>query len=87
MSKRHFYLIIFCSVISSTIQAQIKGKTLDDLAYKYATESFDRLYEFLSIPNDAHYPKDMETNVQWCEKEFQQRGFTTKRRETPTLPP
>ena len=62
-------------VFNSTTSAQIKGNALADLAHKYATASFDRLYELLSIPNDAHYPKEIERNIQWCEKEFQQRGF------------
>lgn len=53
---------------------------------KYAQESFPRLKELLSIPNDAHFPKDIEKNVAWCEKEFTPRGFKTTRLETPTVP-
>ena len=86
MKSKLFFSLILLLIFSSTINAQIKGKALDNLAHKYATESFDRLYELLAIPNDAHYPKDMEKNIQWCEKEFQQRGFTTNRLETPTIP-
>jgi len=84
-SKLFFFLLFFLFQINIAF-TQIKGKALDDLAHKYATESFDRLYEFLSIPNDAHYPKEIERNIQWCEKEFQQRGFSVNRLETPTVP-
>jgi len=48
--------------------------------------SIPLLRELLAIPNDAHFPKDIEKNVQWCEKEFGQRGFSTKRLETETVP-
>ena len=52
----------------------------------YAQASFPRLKELLSLPNDAHYPKDIEKNVQWCEQEFAKRGFHLSRLETPTVP-
>ena len=86
MIARLTYLCFFFLSFSINSFAQIEGKALDDLAHKYATESFDRLYELLSIPNDAHYPKEIEKNIQWCEKEFQQRGFSINRLETPTVP-
>ena len=86
MTKYQLFSFFFLLCITISAKAQIEGKALDDLAYKHATASFDRLYEFLSIPNDAHYPKDMEKNIQWCEKEFEQRGFSTTRLETPTIP-
>lgn len=40
----------------------------------------------LSLPNDAHFPQDIEKNVQWCEQAFAKRGFTTQRLNTPTVP-
>lgn len=44
------------------------------------------LRELLSIPNDAFYPGDIERNVSWCETAFENRGFTTKRIPTSTVP-
>lgn len=85
--KSKLTILMLCVLFFSTnALAQIQGKKLDDLAHKYATESFDRLYEFLSIPNDAHYPEDIEKNIQWCEKEFESRGFSTNRLTTSTVP-
>ena len=81
-------LLIFLILIL-TIQpgnTQIDKENLDALAFQYASESFDRLRDFLAIPNDAHYPKDMEQNIQWCEKEFAKRKFTTQRLATATIP-
>lgn len=59
---------------------------LGQLAKKYAMASFREFYDFLSLPNDAHFPADIEKNVQWCEAAFAKRGFTTRRLQTPTVP-
>ena len=53
---------------------------------EYAQQSLPRLKELLAIPNDAHFHDDIEENVIWCEKEFEQRGFTTQRLNTPAVP-
>jgi acetylornithine deacetylase/succinyl-diaminopimelate desuccinylase-like protein len=52
----------------------------------YGKNSLPLLKDLLAIPNDAHYPKDIELNVQWCEREFLKRGFSLTRLETPTVP-
>lgn len=44
------------------------------------------LVEFLSLPCDAAIPRDMEANIQWVEKNFANRGFTSTRMTTPTQP-
>lgn len=66
--------------------AQPSGKALHQLSEKYATASWGQFYELLSISNDAHYPADIEKNVQWCERAFGERGFTTRRMPTETVP-
>ncbi len=65
---------------------KIKSSELDELALQYAKGSFDELYDFFSIPNDATYPEDIEKNVSWCENAFSKRGFETQRLETSTVP-
>lgn len=42
--------------------------------------------EVLSIPNDAHFPDDIEKNIAWCESAFAKRGFSTSRLETAGIP-
>ncbi|HKK76151.1 MAG TPA: M20/M25/M40 family metallo-hydrolase [Saprospiraceae bacterium] len=70
--------------LSSHLTAQTRA---DDATYwKYAKASFPQLKELLAIPNDAHFPEDVERNVQWCEAHFTQRGFTTQRLETKAAP-
>ena len=44
------------------------------------------LREILSIPNDGLRMPEIELNVQWCERHFSERGFTTKRIATPKAP-
>jgi len=80
-------LFLFLGVMLSTLTSVAqKKKNQDDLIQKHAIESFKDLYALLSIPNDAHYPKDIEKNIKWCENAFTKRGFTTSRLETPTVP-
>lgn len=60
--------------------------TRDAIATRHAIASLREFYELLSIPNDAHFPNDIEKNVQWCESAFTKRGFTTQRLQTSTVP-
>lgn len=58
----------------------------DAQALTYAQSSFPELYDFFSMPNDSNYPDQLENNLVWCEAAFANRGFITKRLETPTVP-
>ncbi|HMP99517.1 MAG TPA: M20/M25/M40 family metallo-hydrolase [Cyclobacteriaceae bacterium] len=75
-------MLILCSL---SLYAQ-KKTDMNALAEKHAVNSFALFYELLSLPNDAHYPDDIEKNVAWCENAFSERGFITKRLETTTVP-
>lgn len=48
--------------------------------------SFPMLKELLSIPNDAFYEEHIMQNVDWCEKAFSDRGFSTTQIPTKTVP-
>ena len=85
MSRLHPYLLICLFLVAFTNQAQTAAE-LQDWADKAARESFPMLKELLSIPNDAFYPEDIEKNVQWCEKAFTERNFSTQRIETQGAP-
>ena len=62
------------------------SKDLEMWAKNATAKSFDMFYEILSIPNDANNPDDIELNVKWCEKNFAERGFVTRRISTPKAP-
>ncbi|MFQ5448636.1 MAG: M20/M25/M40 family metallo-hydrolase, partial [Saprospiraceae bacterium] len=58
----------------------------DSQAIRFAHASFGQFHELLSMPNDAHFPKNIEENMRWCEKAFASRGFSLKRLKTATVP-
>lgn len=58
----------------------------DTLALRHARAVFDEFRELLALANDAHFPEDIEKNMQWCEAAFPKRGFTTRRLTTASLP-
>lgn len=83
--KKHLFctLVLYFSALMLTAQT---ASDLQDWSDQAARESFPMLRELLSIPNDAFYPEYIEKNVQWCEKAFADRSFTTQRIETPAAP-
>lgn len=77
-------LCVLCCSLSSF--AQINQSQINDLANTFGKASFDQFIELLSIPNDAFMKEEIEKNVQWAEKTFQSKNFTTKRLETASAP-
>lgn len=49
-------------------------------------ESLELYREFLSLPNDAKYPDDIEKLIQWMEPQFAARGFDVQRILMPGSP-
>ena len=52
------------------------------LAQSAAEASLPELRACLAVPNDAHYPGQVQANVRWAEAAFARRGFTTRRLAT-----
>ncbi len=80
---------IFAAATSSAVGAQESGPdatALDAMAAERTLASFPMLRELLSIPNDANDVVNIEKNIVWCEDAFGERGFTTRRIATPTIP-
>jgi acetylornithine deacetylase/succinyl-diaminopimelate desuccinylase-like protein len=84
--KRLFHITSALLLSISVIAQKSKPVNVDQVATQYAVASFKEFYDLLSLPNDAHFPEDIEKNVQWCEAAFAKRGFSTKRLQTPTVP-
>lgn len=76
-------IILFPTIANAQ---QIKKERIKELSEKHAVASFPLLKELLSIPNDAFYPDNIEKNVKWSEKAFQERNFTTRRIVTNAAP-
>jgi len=79
-------LLLSITLLSFVVYGQKKNINEAELIRKHAVASFRDLFDLLSIPNDAHFPADIEKNIQWCEQAFSKRGFTTTRLETSTVP-
>ena len=77
---------LFVSFLIASLGFSQSSKDLEMWAENATNKSFDMFYEILSIPNDANNLDDIELNVKWCEKNFAQRGFVTKRISTPKAP-
>ena len=75
---------VWC-LMTLTTAAQLPAE-FEKVAEKQTLSSFRTFYELLSLPNDAHFPADIEKNLLWCEKAFSKRGFSTQRLETSTVP-
>ncbi len=82
------YLIpaIFLFIISSSIGQSITDQELNKLSLTYAKTSFDEFVDLLSLPNNAHFPEDIEKNLKWCEKAFTDRGFSIQQLTTEKIP-
>lgn len=83
---RLFALILSLIFVVPCMAQKKKGNNEEELIAKHAVASFRDLYNLLSIPNDAHFPVNIEKNIKWCEGAFAKRGFTTSRLETSTVP-
>jgi acetylornithine deacetylase/succinyl-diaminopimelate desuccinylase-like protein len=87
MKNKYTFLSVLLFLAGPAAYAQKSTQlNLDKIAEKYAVASFPEFYELHSLPNDAHFPADIEKNVSWCENAFAKRGFTTKRLSTQTVP-
>lgn len=53
------------------------------IAFPKAIEDFR---SFLLIPNDGHYPEQINANMKWVSKAFESRGFITQVIKTPGAP-
>ena len=84
--KKELLIILVCLFTLPCQAQQLSKKDLESLADQYAKSSMPMYRELLSLPNDANFPKDIEKNVQWCEKAFTNRGFKTQRIKTSHAP-
>jgi acetylornithine deacetylase/succinyl-diaminopimelate desuccinylase-like protein len=74
-------ILYFCLAFSfgNLISAQADW---NQLAQKYAKASLSEFHAFLSLPNDANIPAQLEPNILWAIDAFQKRGFSVKRLPT-----
>jgi acetylornithine deacetylase/succinyl-diaminopimelate desuccinylase-like protein len=73
------------------LSIQVHAQTPDRAKLEQLTDSqwqpaIHLLNEIVSIPNDAHFPEQIEKNLDWCAEEFASRGWNQELLETGGIP-
>ena len=69
MRRLFIFLFLFSGIIATGQEtAQFKAQL---------RHAIDELVDFVSIPNDALNPSDIDRNIRWLSEKFSQRGFNT----------
>jgi len=72
--------------LGATHAEPLPVETIRDLTANNIRPAIALYREFLSLPNDANYPDDIERMLVWMDTEFSERGFTTQRIATAGSP-
>jgi acetylornithine deacetylase/succinyl-diaminopimelate desuccinylase-like protein len=60
----------------------LSRKEIDRLAALEEPAAIRTFRDFLRLPNDARFPDDIRRVIEWLERAFEERGFTTRRLPT-----
>ncbi|MEI7582458.1 M20/M25/M40 family metallo-hydrolase [Runella sp.] len=71
------FLLFFLFVLSLTAIAQNKFD-LEATTQKHAKNYYGDLYDFMSLPSNAHIKEHIQPNLDWLKKAFEKQGFTTE---------
>jgi acetylornithine deacetylase/succinyl-diaminopimelate desuccinylase-like protein len=77
---------VACGLVQEGAGQPLEALRIQDLVAAELPGAFATFREYLSLPNDAHHPGDIERLVVWLEEAFSSRGFTTERLTTPASP-
>lgn len=88
MRKIHSILCIALFFgMSLSLHAQSRENLdLEAITEKHFLKGITMLNELVSIPNDSNFPAQLEPNIQWCEENFSERGWESKRLSTGGFP-
>ncbi|MEM6770606.1 MAG: hypothetical protein AAF597_08495, partial [Bacteroidota bacterium] len=78
---RTFLPLLFIPLLCTCVRAQHEVLRSKTGLYERTLNSLDTYQEFLSLPNDARKPAQLEPNLQWLEAQFGKRGFKGQRLE------
>lgn len=85
LMKKNLFLPLI--ILGFSLQAQIPDRTrLELLTEQQWQPALQLLNEIISIPNDAHFPEQIQKNIDWCAKEFAARGWGQELLETGGIP-
>jgi acetylornithine deacetylase/succinyl-diaminopimelate desuccinylase-like protein len=72
-----FLLMLYHGTISLHAQIMSKQQILQ-AADEYFLPAVQQYRDFLTMPNDGHYPEQIQSHVDWCLKTFDELGFETQ---------
>ncbi|WKN42697.1 M20/M25/M40 family metallo-hydrolase [Tunicatimonas pelagia] len=75
-------LLLSLYLQASTFAQTLSSDKITTLAHQQLPTAWSDFRSLLSLPNDAHYPKDIEPNIAWLDSAFQTRQFQTQRLST-----
>lgn len=78
--------LIFLQLSFGVFAQQPDRAKLEAMTEKHWQAGIRLLNEIVSMPNDAVFPEQIEVNVQWCERQFAARNWSTERLETGGIP-
>lgn len=85
MKRSILLVILFAFSMHVQLSAQ-QEIDLDKVTDSHFKKGIGILNDILSMPNDSNIPEQLVANVAWCEENLQQRGWSTKKLETPGAP-
>jgi len=86
LKKNNLFLALLCLfTIGSTAQNNSEIN-LNAVSEENFLKGIALLNELISIPNDSHFEDQMEKNISWIKKNFNERGWEVVSLETKSLP-
>ena len=70
---RYSLLLLGCLFLGNSLMGQKNYESR-----QAALNFLPAFCDFLAMPCDANNPPELEANIEWCEQQFSQRGFTVK---------
>lgn len=80
------FLALFLAGSISLFAQKKKAIDLDAVTDKNLRAGIGILNDLISIPNDSNIPEQLLPNLEWCERNFSERGWKTQRLETSGFP-
>lgn len=83
---KHTLLLFSWLVTASAFAQSPNTPQLQAITQRYVKASYADLEALLRIPNDAHIAGQMQPNIDWLQRAFEQRGFHVSTLKTPSNP-
>ncbi len=78
MKKLLLSLILITNLVRVGGAQSLTPDQLETITQKHVRKSYDDLFNFLSLPNNAHIDAHIPPNVDWLKQAFAQRGFSVE---------